>query len=467
MAAKELYTTTLFSDADLQFYGRLESDFTDLSPNGYSLTPNNTPTFGAEKFGNGARLVSASSQYANRAAGTFANLIRSGSQTWMFWLKLTTNTAAMEPFSIYDGSSGLIRCQLNSGANGRLQFQALGLTTNTIVTHASTLSTGTMYHIACVYDSSASKLRVYLNGVVTEVTASGSINTPTGSAQFDIGRLAVSGVEYLNGSIDDFAMFSRVLSGSEIYDYYVGTTPVVGASSLLTGCKAYWKLDEASGTRVDSHSTNDLTDNATVTQATGKISDAAQFTAANSEYLSLADNAALSVGDIDFTFACWVYLDSVGFRTVLSKESSSGTREYILWYDSTGAVATNRFHWQVQDAAANSGGVTANNFGAASTGTWYFIVCWHDSVNNQVGISVNNGTPDTASYSNGSFDSGTDFNIGREANGSRYWDGRIDEVGFWKRVLTAAERTYLYGGGAGLAFPLTLPTAQARFLPLL
>ena len=37
---------------------------------------------------------------------------------------------------------------------------------------------------------------------------------------------------------------------------------------------------------------------------------AAQFTAANSEYLSRADNAALSMGDIDFTIETWVYMDT-------------------------------------------------------------------------------------------------------------------------------------------------------------
>ena len=38
---------------------------------------------------------------------------------------------------------------------------------------------------------------------------------------------------------------------------------------------------------------------------------AGQFTAANSEYLSHAHNSDLSTGDIDFTFAVWVYADSL------------------------------------------------------------------------------------------------------------------------------------------------------------
>ena len=82
--------------------------------------------------------------------------------------------------------------------------------------------------------------------------------------------------------------------------------------ALLTDLAAYWQLDEASGGRADSIGGNDLTDTNTVTQAAGKIDTAAHFTAANNESLSIADNAALSMGDDDFTLAAWVYLDSKG-----------------------------------------------------------------------------------------------------------------------------------------------------------
>ena len=47
---------------------------------------------------------------------------------------------------------------------------------------------------------------------------------------------------------------------------------------------------------------------------------------------------------------------------------------------------------------------------------------------------------------------------------SRYWDGLIDEVGFWKRILTAQEKTNLYNAGAGLAYPLI---ESSGFLPIL
>jgi hypothetical protein len=235
--------------------------------------------------------------------------------------------------------------------------------------------------------------------------------------------------------------------------------------ALTTGLVSYWKLDETSGGRADSTvSTNTLTDNNTVTYSTGKVSNAAQFTAANSESLTCADNGSLRTGDIDFTFCAWVYMDSTGFRTILSKEGNSGTREYVLWYDSTGTVATNRFFWRVTDGAGgHTGDVTADSYGALSTSTWAFVVCWHDSSANTVNIQINNGVVDTTSYTYGVAVQAQPFTIGVEGTtATRYWDGRIDEVGFWKRVLTADERTLLYNSGNGLTYPLNNVTSPVE-----
>jgi len=39
-----------------------------------------------------------------------------------------------------------------------------------------------------------------------------------------------------------------------------------------------------------------------------------------------------------------------------------------------------------------------------------------------------------------------------------FFDGLIEEVAFYKRVLTAAERTWLYNSGAGRAYAEVLQT---------
>jgi hypothetical protein len=229
---------------------------------------------------------------------------------------------------------------------------------------------------------------------------------------------------------------------------------VAGPSTLLTSLISYWKLEEASGTRADAvtASGNDLTDNNTVTQNPGIIANAAQFTRVNTEYLSHADNASLSTGDIDYTVAAWVYLDSKpGNMGVIAKDSGGANREYVLQYTN----ASVRFVFTVLDTAGSTIGlVTANTFGAPATATWYLVIAWHDSVNNVVGISVNAGTADTAVTTGVPADKTATFYIGADQAVSN-WDGRIDEVGFWKKVLTATERTTLYNGGVGRTYPFT------------
>lgn len=219
---------------------------------------------------------------------------------------------------------------------------------------------------------------------------------------------------------------------------------------LRRGLISYWKLEEASGTRVDSYGTNDLTDNNTVTQAEGKLGQAAQFTRANSEYLSIADNASLSTGDIDFTMAVWVSPDSLGTgfdRNILSKVLTWATDiEFRLaqYRDDT---------WQfiVGDASGNNSGNAGGD--AVVVSSWALLVAWHDSVNNVVGLQVNNAAPRTVSYSLGGHDSTAAFQLGFGEGADQYYDGRIDAVGFWKRMLTAEERSLLYNHGRGWEYP--------------
>jgi hypothetical protein len=230
---------------------------------------------------------------------------------------------------------------------------------------------------------------------------------------------------------------------------------VYGQSDLTTNLVSCWTLEEASGTRNDSVGSNHLTDNNTVGQAAGTVGNAGQFVAANLEYLSITDNASLSVGDIDFEFVGWVYLDSkTTDRAILGKWS--GTEfEYVLQYNQP----TDRFQFVVRKAD-NSGSVTASasTFGSPSTATWYFVDVYHDATNDVIAIAINNGSFNTTAITGGVKDGTATFRTGRQ-DGSTYWDGRIDEVVFWKRLISGADRTWLYNSGSGRSCAAIVATA--------
>ena len=228
------------------------------------------------------------------------------------------------------------------------------------------------------------------------------------------------------------------------------------ASPLLTSLAAYWQLDETSGTATDLIASVVLTDNNTVTSGAGKVGTARQFTQANNERLSCADNTTISTGDIDYTIACWVYADSFTGQTgIISKCPATVVQaEYLVSHNQ----GTRRFQFYGFTDDATYVGIDANNLGNTSTATWYFIVAWHDSVANTVNIQVNDGTADSASFTTGNRDGTADFAIGSwsspsDGTANHFWDGQIDEVGFWKRTLTASEKTQLYNAGSGVTHP--------------
>ena len=219
-----------------------------------------------------------------------------------------------------------------------------------------------------------------------------------------------------------------------------------------TSLEAWWDLDEGSGNRADSHGSNTLSDNNTVTNSTGVVSNAAQFQDSNSEFLHINDNASLSTGDIDYSLFAWVKLDSTpgNFMMIMSRFESNTNREYnLIWNNNS-----SRFGWVIFDSGGTARGTAiADNFGAPSTGIFYFVYVYHDSVNNEVGISINNGPVNIAATTGAPSDLSVIFRMGaRRTTEELFWDGAIDEAGFYKKVLSSAEISWLYNGGNGRAY---------------
>lgn len=211
---------------------------------------------------------------------------------------------------------------------------------------------------------------------------------------------------------------------------------------------AYWPLDEASGVRADAHGTNDLADNGTVAQGAAIVQgNSADFTP--NQFLSIASNADLSTGDIDFTFAGWVVFDSfTGAPAILGKDNGgAGEREYGLYGYTSG---TNRLRWVVSSNGTGEQG--AVEITGLTTATPYFVVCGHDSVNDVTFMSVNDGAMTTTAWSGGVRAGTGQFRLGDVPLTSLYMNGRLDEWGFWKRVLTSAEITELFNAGAGRTY---------------
>lgn len=206
------------STTNLQGHWRLDGNYTDISANGYSLSDSgHAGTDATGMFGGAKKFASASSQYATIAEASCANLKISGSQTWLMWFKPTTTATAMKIFG-FNNSANTANRGIQVVNVFKPWFEITGLTTNTKVEADNSLTAGNWYCIIGVYDSSASKLKLWVNGVKKEVTASGSASAIT--SDFSIGRMGSYNGVYTNGTIDECAVYNRAWSDDEVAGYY-------------------------------------------------------------------------------------------------------------------------------------------------------------------------------------------------------------------------------------------------------
>lgn len=229
--------------------------------------------------------------------------------------------------------------------------------------------------------------------------------------------------------------------------------------NLKTNLASWWDLEEEVATRYDDQGYQDLTDNNTVGRTTGAGADtyfAADFTAANYEYLSHEDSELLSTGRfISFTLSSWVNMETVTDTVFVSKGDAGTGNEYALGY----STAEDKFYFASSSGVA-PGYVYADDPSPALVDTWYFLVGWLDIDNDLLGISVDLDNT-TAAHAYTGQDNADPFYIGRQ--GDVYADGRVDTTFLAKRYWNSDERAWAYNGGDGRNYytvPTPVPTPE-------
>lgn len=236
-------------------------------------------------------------------------------------------------------------------------------------------------------------------------------------------------------------------------------TDVKNDPNLSTSLVSYWELEEASGTRADSHSTNDLTDNNTVGQVTGVQGFAASTTRANTEYLSRADNASLSITG-DLSVSAWMRMttnSTDGEETTIVSKFGNTTRSYMFTINRS----ENNFAMKAWIDADGSGPTTNGDCNATAFDTstsqtaWHHLVWVYDASAGTVSCYHNASAAGTVgSLDTSIHDNASAFQIGYNGllGASDAFDGWIDEVGIWSKTLTTTEISDLYNSGAGIPY---------------
>lgn len=219
-----------------------------------------------------------------------------------------------------------------------------------------------------------------------------------------------------------------------------------GLSALYNSLVGYWKLDEASGDRADSIGSTTLTNINTVGSTAGIVYPLmANFLSSSSERLTAVTSATLNIGDIDFWAAGWGRLQTNVSGHLFGKWGGTTTnREWVLYYDN----ATTKMNFYVAYPTGQVASIAQS--GTLATGTSYFFMCWHDSVNNTINLQVSNGTIASASHTGGVYGTSTvNFEVGAAA-AAGFWNGRMGPIMLGKNYIpTADERTFLMNAGNG------------------
>ena len=217
-----------------------------------------------------------------------------------------------------------------------------------------------------------------------------------------------------------------------------GTTNLVGD----------WSMDETSGTRVDSHGSNDLTDNNTVGYATGVISNASSFVSANSEYLS---STTVPVTGTDARSL------EVWFKT-----STSGTMHIVGFGGSSTSTNGAAFRLSIENGSlfCRVYGGYAGFGGSWNDGAWHQVVLkvMDSGYVEDLEMYVDGSSQTRVSGSNltlTAINTGTDsFFVGQniQSSATQYFNGDVDILRVFNDELTADEITWLYNSGSGRSY---------------
>jgi hypothetical protein len=220
---------------------------------------------------------------------------------------------------------------------------------------------------------------------------------------------------------------------------------------------SYWELEEASGTRVDSHGTNDLAAVNTPASAAAIQGDGLDLEneATNNEQAAIISDASETGLDTagDFSVSFWVNFETFGDSDasplIADNDNGAGWNSWAIMY----SKGSTRFNTYI----TGGGSCTAQAFAGVTTdlslATWYhFVFNYHEADGEsemfQNGVSLGTSTGRGTNLPDCSYN----FSIGENSSSGENLDGIIDEVGFWSRPLLVSEVGELYNSGAGIPY---------------
>lgn len=228
---------------------------------------------------------------------------------------------------------------------------------------------------------------------------------------------------------------------------------------LIPNVIHWWKLDETSGTRYDACSTKNLSPINTPGYAAGLLGNCVDL---EHDSLQALSGAALDTEtDGAFSISLWVKPESTGDNRILVSSQRTSGKTNGDW-----AIEQTNNQYLTFYTKNFSGVVIGKNTPASSllTGSWSHIVITMDATRASLKCYIN-GSERTLSTTGHTWPSCTsyEFLVG-DTTGGEAWDGLMDEIAIFARVLTGEEVTLLYNSGTPLSYEDAINLADNTYV---
>lgn len=321
-----------------------------------------------------------------------------------------------------------------------------------------------------VKDMSLNVCKIYLNGVLAATRNNfcyTNFSSPTA-----IGRgnsyYAPFADGYVNGKIDDVGIWNRALTEAEITTMYNGVASYSDncnavSGSLTQGLVGYWPF--CGNANDDSGLGNNGTVNgATLTTDRFGNANAAYNFNGTSSYIEIPHSTSINFGTQDFTISAWAkpsqFLNTD--QAIITKERvlAQDNNQFRMCIQRSANVNQSDKHYFFTSATPPSGiglnwtpttGYVLQSNSIAPTTTWSLITIVRTGVTYKLYINgILNSTDNTINGLVQDYSLNLQnlvFGASKEATGTGkvgFFNGIIDDIGFWNRALTTQEITQLY-----------------------
>ena len=253
-----------------------------------------------------------------------------------------------------------------------------------------------------------------------------------------------------DGSIDEVRIYDRALSPAEVHDLY---------ADLNEGLIAHWPLNEGQGSLTeDVAGDHDGTVHGGAMWVSGVEGYALEFDGTD-DYVEVADHDSLSFGngsgDFPFTLSAWINrVAPSSFNVIASKYRGGYPRrqEYALVLRDDDTVRITAFD------TTDDYRLSLKSDVAVGAG-WHHVVATYDGSASANGLTLyidGAESPATIELDDPRYvamhNTTEPFRVGAQVVGDgtlRFFQGVVDDVRVYDRVLSPAEVGELYGGGPG------------------